>query len=106
MPLKAERVEALKLMLRYQKNNDYPPFRTLSEKVASFRKEGFDSDPAKEMLEDIATMGIEDISHFYQEQISGRPVVYAIEGNHKKIDMKKLAEYGTIINVKRKEIYK
>ena len=106
MPLKAERVEALKLMLRNQKNNDYPPFRTLSEKVASFRKEGFDSDPAKEMLEDIATMGIEDISRFYQEQISGRPVVYAIAGNQKKIDMKKLAEYGTIINVKRKEIYK
>ena len=87
-------------------NNDYPPFRNLSEKVASARMEGFDRDPAEEFLRDIATMDMQDISRFYQEQISGRPVVYVITGNRKHIDMKKLAEYGTIIKVKKKGIYK
>ena len=33
-------------------------------------------------------------------------VVYVIAGNRKHIDMKKLAEYGTIIKVKKKDIYK
>ena len=106
MPLKPERVEAVKQMLVNRINNDYPPFRNLSEKVASARMEGFDRDPAEEFLRDIATMDMQDISRFYREQISGRPVVYVITGNRKHIDMKKLAEYGTIIKVKKKDIYK
>ena len=103
MPLKPERVEAVKQMLVNRINNDYPPFRNLSEKVASARMEGFDRDPAEEFLRDIATMDMQDISRFYREQISGRPVVYVIAGNRKHIDMKKLAEYGTIIKVKKKD---
>ena len=106
MPLKLERVEAVKQTLVNRINNDYPPFRNLSEKVASARMEGFDRDPAEEFLRDIATMDMQDISRFYREQISGRPVVYVIAGNRKHIDMKKLAEYGTIIKVKKKGIYK
>ena len=106
MPLKPERVEAIKQSLANRINNDYPPFRSLSEKVAGARMEGFDRDPAEEFLRDIATMDMEDISRFYQEQICGRPVVYVIAGNRKRIDMKKLAEYGTIVKVKKKEIYK
>ena len=106
MPLKPERMEAVKQTLVNRINNDYPPCRNLSEKVASARMEGFDRDPAEEFLRDIATMDMQDISRFYQEQISGRPVVYVITGNRKHIDMKKLAEYGTIIKVKKKGIYK
>ena len=106
MPLKPERVEAVKQTLVNRINNDYPPFRNLSEKGASARMEGFDRDPAEEFLRDIATMDMQDISRFYREQISGRPVVYVIAGNRKHIDMKKLAEYGTIIKVKKKDIYK
>ena len=106
MPLKPERMEAVKQTLVNRINNDYPPFRNLSEKVVSARMEGFDRDPAEEFLRDIATMDMQDISRFYREQISGRPVVYVIAGNRKHIDMKKLAEYGTIIKVKKKDIYK
>ena len=106
MPLKPERMEAVKQTLVNRINNDYPPFRNLSEKVASARMEGFDRDPAEEFLRDIATMDMQDISRFYREQISGRPVVYVIAGNRKRIDMNKLAEYGTIIKVKKKDIYK
>ena len=106
MPLKPERMEAVKQTLVNRINNDYPPFRNLSEKVASTRMEGFDRDPAEEFLRDIATMDMQDISRFYQEQISGRPVVYVIAGNRKRIDMNKLAEYGTIVKVKKKDIYK
>ena len=106
MPLKPERMEAVKQTLVNRINNDYPPFRNLSEKVASTRMEGFDRDPAEEFLRDIATMDMQDISRFYREQISGRPVVYVIAGNRKHIDMKNLAKYGTIIKVKKKDIYK
>ena len=104
MPLKPERVEAVKQTLVNRINNDYPPFRNLSEKVASARMEGFDRDPAEEFLRDIATMDMQDISRFYREQISGRPVVYVIGGEPKHIDMKKLAENRTIKKLKNKKI--
>ena len=78
----------------------------ITQASASARMEGFDRDPAEEFLRDIATMDMQDISRFYQEQISGRPVVYVIAGNRKRIDMNKLAEYGTIVKVKKKDIYK
>ena len=106
MPVKPERVKAIKQTLVNRVNNDYPSFRNLSEKVATARMEGFDCDPAEELLQDIATMDMQDISRFYHEQISGRPVVYVIAGNRKRINMKKLAEYGTIVKVKKKEIYR
>lgn len=64
MPLKPERMEAVKQTLVNRINNDYPPFRNLSEKVASARMEGFDRDPAEEFLRDIATMDMQDISRF------------------------------------------
>ena len=102
MPLKPERMEAVKQTLVNRINNDYPPFRNLSEKVASARMEGFDRDPAEEFLRDIATMDMQDISRFYQKQISGRPVVYVITGKRKQIEMKKLAEKRTIKKVKKK----
>lgn len=106
MPLKPERVDAIRQTLVNQTNNEYPAFRNLSEKVAAFRMEGFEQDPGEAFLQDVAKMDMQDISRFYREQVSGRPVVYVIAGNEKRIDMKKLAAFGTIVKVKKKDIYR
>ena len=106
MPLKPERVDAIRQALVNQTNNEYPAFRNLSEKVAAFRMEGIEQDPGEAFLQDVAKMDMQDISRFYQEQVSGRPVVYVIAGNEKRIDMKKLAAFGTIVKVKKKDIYR
>ncbi len=105
MPLKPEKMEAVKQTVTNQLNNDFPSFRTLSEKVADYRMDGFESDPGEELLNDIATMDMDDIARFYRENISNRPIVYVIAGNERRIDMDKLASFGTIIKVKKKEIY-
>lgn len=105
MPLKPERVDGIKQTMVNQINNDYPAFRGLSGKVAAYRMEGFESDPGEAFLRDIATMDMQDISRFYEQQVSGRPVVYVIAGNAKRIDMEKLSAFGTIVKVKKKEIY-
>lgn len=104
MPLKPEKVEDVKQTIVNQINNDYPAFRNLSERIADFRMNGFESDPSEPLLNDVETMNMDDIVRFYQENISGRPVVYVIVGNEKRIDMKKLATYGTIVKVNKKEI--
>lgn len=105
MPLKPERVDGIKQTMVNQINNDYPAFRAMSGKVAAYRKEGFESDPGEAFLRDIAAMDMQDISRFYEQQVSGRPVVYVIAGNEKRIDMEKLSAFGTIVKVKKKDIY-
>ncbi|MDO4754976.1 MAG: insulinase family protein [Parabacteroides sp.] len=106
MPLKSERIKEIKQIINNQIYNDYPPFRSISEKVAGWLKDGFEKDPAEAFLQDVEQMDMADVDAFYQKQISGRPVVYVVVGNQKRIDMKKLATFGKVIKVKKKDIYK
>lgn len=105
MPLKPERMETLKQTLVNQFNNDYPSFRNLSGRIANLHINGFEYDPVEELLEDIDKMNMQDIAGFYQKQISGRPVIYMVVGNAKRIDMEQLSKFGTIVKLERKDIY-
>lgn len=106
MPEKAERISAIKQSIVNQVNNDFPSFRDLPEKVASFRRQGFDSDPSEALLCGIADMEMNDIIRFYRRNIRLKPVVYVIVGNSRRIDMDKLAAYGEVVKLKRKDVYK
>lgn len=106
MPVKEERWDAIKQSVINQINNDYPSFRDISKKVARYRKEGFSEDPAKGLLQGIEEMGMEDIVHFYNGHVQGRPVAYVIVGNDKRLDVNKLSAFGTIVKMKMKDIYR
>ena len=106
MPRRPERVEAVKQNLRNEVNNAFPSFRDLSARIAMYRREGFSADPNRKLLEYIAPMAMEDIEQFYERQVKGRPVVYAVVGNSRRIDMEKLASFGTLEKVKIKDIYR
>lgn len=106
MPSRPERIDAVKQHIRNEVNNAFPTFRALSERLARYHKEGYTDDPNRMLLEYIKDMDIEDIEQFYQEQIAGTPTVYAIVGNEKQINMERLAEFGKIIKLKVKDIYR
>lgn len=106
MPEYPERVEAVKRNVANRVNNEYPPFRKISSIIAVMQREGYREDPTRLLLENVAKMGMEDISRFYRQNIKGRPVVYAIVGNPAHIDMAKLAGFGQVIRVNKKDIYK
>lgn len=106
MPEKPERISAIRQSITNQVNNDYPSFRDLSEKVAGFRRNDFDSDPNEALLSGISKMEMKDIIRFYRQNIRLKPIVYVIVGNSKRIDMKKLAGYGNLVELKKKDIYK
>jgi len=106
MPLHPERVAAVKQTILNTVNNEYPSFRKLSSKIARFRRDGYDNDPNKSYLKNVSKLEMDDISEFYLNNIKDRPIVYAIVGNSKKINMNKLAEFGTIVKVSKKDIYK
>ena len=54
----------------------------------------------------IDRMDMKDVMNFYREQIAGAPVIYAIVGNAKQIDLKQLAAFGKIVKVKINDIYR
>ena len=106
MPEKPERISNIRQSIVNQVNNDYPSFRDLSEKVANYRRNGFESDPGEDLLADISGMDMKDIVRFYRHIVRTKPVVYVVVGNSMRIDMKKLGAYGEVIRVKKKDIYK
>ena len=106
MPEKPDRISMIKQLIINQVNNDYPSFRDLSEKVASYKRNGFDCDPNEALLSGISGMEMMDIIRFYRHNIRLKPIVYVIVGNSRRIDMKKLADYGEIIRLRKKDVYK
>lgn len=106
MPLHPERMEAIRQNIRNKVNNEYPSFRELSSHIATLQREGYETDPNIDYLKAIQSMDMEEISRFYASNVQGRPIVYAIVGNAQKVDMKKLDTFGTLVMLKKKDIYK
>jgi predicted Zn-dependent peptidase len=106
MPKRQDKISSLIQAAINQTNNDYPTFREISSKIASYRRDGYTEDPNRKLLEDIEQMQMDDIVNFYQSYVKGRPLVYVVVGNSWKIDMRKLATFGDIIRVKKKDFYR
>lgn len=106
MPEKEERISTVKQSIVNQVNNDFPSFREVPEKVAGFRRNGFDNDPSEALLSGISDMDMKDIIRFYRHNVRLKPVVYVIVGNSRRINMKQLETYGNVIRLRKKDIYK
>jgi len=106
MPKRQDKVSSLIQSAINQTNNDYPAFRDISSKIAAYRLDGYTEDPNRKLLEDIEQMQMDDIVSFYQSYVKGRTLVYVVVGNRWKIDMRKLAAFGDIIRVKKKDFYR
>jgi predicted Zn-dependent peptidase len=105
MPVKPERLPAVKQALINQSGNNYPAFRRIPGKIASLLNEGYEADPNEALIDNISKMSMNEVVRFYEDNVRNRPVVYMIVGNAKKIDMKKLVEFGKVIRVKKDSLY-
>ena len=54
----------------------------------------------------IGPIRMEEIMDFYERHIQNGQLVYAIVGNSKQMDLNRLARFGEIIKVKKKDIYR
>ena len=106
MPVYPERVEAVKQNLVHRIYHDYPAFRKLSSVVATVRREGYPDDPNRWLLEDIGGMDMETIVRFYAKHVAGRPVTYVVVGSGREIGPDRLAAFGRVVKVSRKDIYR
>jgi Predicted Zn-dependent peptidases len=100
------KIETTKNNLFNETANRHLPFRNVSTVIARMRRNGYDEDPTKYLVQYLDDIEIENIETFYKRQIKEKPVVYCIVGSAKKIDMKRLESMYQVVKVKKRDINK
>ena len=106
MPEKPERMEMIREYLVQSRLASKPDFRELSQTVESWKYRGYIEDPLKMKLPAYQSLNFSNITSFYHLNIEKKPLVIAIVGDKSRIDMKSLARYGKIIELKEKSLFK
>ncbi len=104
MPSRVERLPEIKASLVQSINTSNPSFRDKSSNVESWRKQGYSDDPRKISIEVYKNLNFSDIEEFYKANVKGMPSLITINGDGKRIDMKKLQRFGKIVEVKKNQI--
>ena len=106
MPLNVENLEVARQSLLNDINNSYPSWRGKPMTIAIEERCGFTCDENTALAEQLPALTQADVLDFYARHIKGKPYQLMIVGNLKKLDLKALAAYGTVVKVNKDEIYK
>ena len=105
MPVNAQNMDVARQSLLNDINNSYPSFRGKAILVSLQQRMGYTRDSNAALVEQLPGLTQADIEAFYRQYIKGQPCQLMVVGNVKKLDMKALARYGTIVKVKKDDIY-
>lgn len=106
MPVKEERIGNLRSSLTEEIFASKPDFRQLSERVVAWQHQGFKTDPGKNKLELFQSLSFDDIVSFHKENLKDKPVVICIVGDKRKLDMNHISQYGDIVELKKRHLYR
>ena len=106
MPERLEKFNASKDALIMSRASNYVGFRDIPESVCTWVEQGYDHDPRLGVTEIIRNTEYKDVYDFYKRNVADRPIIIMMSGNKKQIDVKALEKYGTIKELKYKEIFK
>ena len=106
MPMNAENLSVARQSLLNDINNSYPTFRGKPLMVALMEREGYTRDKNTTLVEQLPALSQADVEAFYATHIKNRPYQLMVVGDIKKLDLKALARYGTIVKVKKDDIYR
>ena len=106
MPVNIENLSVARQSLLNDVNNSYPTFRGKPLLIALSERNGYICDESTALVEQLPSLTQADIEAFYRQHIKGQPYQMMIVVDVKKLDLKALARYGTIVKVKKDDIYK
>ena len=106
MPERMEKFNASKDALILSRASDYISFRDIPRTVSSWVELGYKNDPRLATTEIIKNTEYKDVYDFYKRNVANRPIIIMMSGNKKQIDMKGLEKFGTVKELKYKEIFK
>jgi len=105
MPEKSERMETIRAVLLQSINSNYPSFRSLTSTVADYLDRGYSNDPNIGHTQYWKEMNFDQLSEFFKNNLQNKSYIICIAGDASRIDMKKLAKFGKIIEVSKKDIF-
>lgn len=105
MPEREEKFNASKEALLKSRSSQYYTFRSIPGVVRNWIREGYDHDPRAEVTERLRKAEFKDVVGFYNRLIKDRPVIIMMSGP-KSINKKELGKYGTVTQLKYKDIFK
>ena len=104
MPMKEENLEAARQSVLSDIQNDY---RGMGKYIANQLGEGYTTDPSAQIARLLPGISAQDVMQLYQQHIAkNQNRVWIIIGDKKLTDMKALARYGKIVELKKEEIYR
>ncbi|MBR5169304.1 MAG: insulinase family protein [Muribaculaceae bacterium] len=106
MPVNVENMSVARQSLLNDINNSYPTYRGKPLMIALSERMGYTADRNTAMVEQLPALTQQDIEDFYARNIKNQPYQLMVVGNLKKLDLKALAKYGTIVKVKKEDIYR
>jgi len=106
MPEKDERMKMIREYLVQSSLTELPNFRNLTFDIRNWEMKGYTSDPTPIKSQVYEQMQFDDITKFYQKNIKEAPIVIAIVGNKKRIDMEALSKFGKIVEIKEEDLFK
>ncbi len=106
MPQKPDRIASLKQNLALSTVTNYPNFKNIANVITNYERQGFKEDPNKKAYLQYKKLTMQDITAFYKNSIQGKPYVITIYGDKRKIDFNRLKQFGTIKELKVKDIIK
>ena len=107
MPMKEENLEAARQSVLNDIQNHYPTFRKVAQYVADERMDGYTADPNAELARLLPAVTTQDVVTFHQQYVAGNQHrVWMVIGDKKLTDMKALARFGKIVELKKADVYR
>lgn len=107
MPMKEENLEAARQNVLNDIQNSYPTFRTIPKYVANQLRNGYHYDPDADVASHLPDVTAQDIMQFHQLHIApNQHRVWIVIGDRKLTDMKALARFGKVVELKKEDVYR
>ena len=107
MPMKENNLDAARQNVLNDIQNSYSTFRSIGFYVANQRLLGNTSDPKAGIARELPAITADAITKFHQQHIAGNPNrVWIIIGDKKLTDMRALARFGKVIELKKEDVYR
>ncbi len=106
LPVNVENMGVASQSLLNEVNNAYPTFRGKPIIVSATERLGYTADPNAALVQHLPSLTRDDIEAFHARHIKAQPYQLMIVGDLKKLDVKALERFGTIVKLKKDDIYK
>ena len=99
MPVKPDRVPALRKSLQLETVTDFPDFRNIPSAITNLEIKGYTEDPNKEAYEAYEQISMDEIYRFYESRIKDKPYTITVYGDGKRINLDELKKLGEVVEL-------